>query len=210
MMAYCIWPHSLSGGTALLLVVVTGVTAQSPHASRSSGEHGPASVNGCVTGDSLLDSPVTRDLLRLLWVHSNPEGRPRERRERAGVLFDSAGSLVHRADLDNPNDTPCRCSCLVPIAGRPLAVVMTHPFRPGEPLPAECSPSDGRLRQYDVSRLGGPSEADLRALELWGVPGYIVDQLHIYAIPRGASMENARSVVKRYLRIDPLTGCTTM
>jgi hypothetical protein len=149
-----------------------------------------------------------RDLMRLLWAHSNADAPASARREQVGFLFDSAGVLVYRADLNNPVNTPCRSSCVVPLIGRGVAAATTHPFRPGELLPASCNPNDPELRKYSVDRFGGASELDLLASWHWGVPIYILDKESIYLIPRGATRENARAVAKRYPRVDPATGCS--
>ncbi len=166
-----------------------------------------AAVPDCLTGDSLLDTPVMRELLRLLWDHSNPDGPPSERRERGGFLFDSSGVLLYRADLDNPHDTPCRSGAIVPLGGRPVAGAFTHPFWPGDLLPANCHPEDPTPRRYTADRLGGASEEDLSAQSDWEVPSYIMDHEWIYAVPRGATKDNAASVTKRYPRIDLESGC---
>jgi hypothetical protein len=160
-----------------------------------------------MTGDALLDTPAMRDLMTLLWQHSNAKAEPAARRERIGVLFDSAGVLVYRADLTNPSCTPCRSACMVPVVGRPVAAVNTHPFRPGDLLPAACHPGDPTTRQYTIDRFGGASEADLLAFEYWGIPGYILDMDNVYAIPRGTTVDNASANIRRYPRYDRFTGC---
>jgi hypothetical protein len=160
-----------------------------------------------MTGDSLLDTSAMRDLMRLLWDHSNADAAPSERRERIGFLFDSAGVLVYRGDLDNPNCTPCQSRCLVPVVGQPIAAVNTHPFRPGDLLPANCHPGDPTPRQYSVDRFGGASELDLTAFRQWNMPGYILDKDNVYAIPRGTTVDNASANIRRYPRVNRFTGC---
>lgn len=168
------------------------------------------SVIVCLTGDSLLDTPVMRELLRVLWIASGPGDRPAQRRERGGILFDSAGVLFYRADLDNPNDTPCRSAVEVPLGHEPVAAVFTHPFRPGDILPPNCRFGDSQLRRYSVDQFGGPSEEDLAALLDWQLPGYIMDEENVYVVPLGATARTASLLVKRYPRFQITLGCTVI
>lgn len=164
-------------------------------------------VSNCVTGDALLDSPVMRDLMHLLWDHSFADAAPEERRERGGFLFDSLGVLVYRADLDHPRDTPCASFVIVPRCGTPIAAVFTHPFRPGEYLPASCHPGQPGDCRYTTERFGRASALDLAALRDWLLPGYILDKQYVYAIPRGSTEENALSQIRRYPRFDHTVHC---
>jgi hypothetical protein len=166
------------------------------------------SVLTCLTGDSLLDTPVMRDLLRILWSHSHADDRPAQRRERGAILFDSAGVLFYRVDLDNPADTPCRSAVRVQLGSTPVAAVFTHPFRPGDLLPANCGYGRPESRRYTVDRYGGPSEEDIVALLDWQIPGYIMDGQNVYFIPLGTTTETARSIVRRYPRLDRAIGCS--
>lgn len=168
------------------------------------------SVVTCLTGDSLLDTPVMRELLRVLWMSSRSTDRPAFRRERGAILFDSAGVLFYRADLDNPSDTPCRSAVQVPLGSTPVAAVMTHPFRPGDVLPANCYFGDADVHRYTVDQFGGPSEDDIIALADWQLPGYIMDEDNLYAIPLGTTTQTAASLVKRYPRIQASLGCNVI
>jgi hypothetical protein len=168
------------------------------------------SVITCLTGDSLLDTPIMRELLGILWGHSNADDRPAQRRERGAILFEAGGVLFYRADLDNPADTPCRSAVIVPLGPTPVAAVFTHPFRPGDLLPANCSYGRPESRRYTVDRYGGPSEEDIVALLDWGIPGYIIDGENVYAIPVGTTTETARLIVKRYPRTDKASACNVI
>jgi len=174
---------------------------------------GPAaaeSIITCLTGDSLLDAPVVRQLLQVLWTASRTSERPALRRERGAILFDSSGVLIYRADLDNPSDTPCRSTVVVPLGSRPVAAVFTHPFRPGDLLPLNCSFGDTDIHRYTVDQFGGPSEEDIVALLDWQLPGYILDEENLYAIPLGTTTQTASSAVKRYPRIQIALGCNVI
>lgn len=168
------------------------------------------SVITCLTGDSLLDTPLMRQLLRVLWTSSHPNEQPVQRRERGAIIFDSSGVLFYRADLDNPHDTPCRSAVVVPLGSTPVAAVFTHPFRPGDLLPLNCPFGDNSFHRYTVDQFGGPSEEDIVALLDWQLPGYIMDQENVYAIPLGATTETASSLVKRYPRIQATIGCNVI
>lgn len=39
------------------------------------------------------------------------------------------------------------------------------------------------------------------------IPHYILDKVNIYVVPLGTDTLNALSKVKRYPRVDPVTGC---
>lgn len=192
----------------LLLLVSQARRGNDAGYSSSGGAAVAESVITCRTGDSLLDTPVMRQLLRVLWEHSHADDWPAERRERGAILFDSAGVLLYRADLDNPRDTPCRSAVFVPLGDTPVAAVFTHPFKPGDLLPSNCNFGDPNAHRYSVDDLGGPSELDLVALLDWQLPGYILDEQNVYAVPLGTTRETAGFMVKRYSRADATLGCS--
>jgi len=59
-------------------------------------------------------------------------------------------------------------------------------------------------------RFGGPSKGDILNVAQEGIPGYIVDRINLYVIPVGTDTLNARSMVKSYPRVDPVSGCTRL
>lgn len=207
-----IWRQRLVFGAAVSLCLLFPVTRAQPGTdAASTWAPSPAaaeSVITCLTGDALLDTPIMRDLLGVLWAHSHANDRAARRRERGAILFDSAGVLFYRADLDDPSDTPCRSTLTVPLGPTPVAAVFTHPFQPGDLLPRNCNFRDARDRRYSVDDLGGPSEFDLIALADWDLPGYIMDQQYIYAIPLGTTKETAKLVIRRYPRFDAVARCS--
>jgi len=140
------------------------------------------------------------------------------RRETRGWLYeDSAGSVVNGVYPDReaiyPDtlmDTPCS-SVGVPtggLPGVPLAEGHTHPFHPGDTLPPNCPQvqnlKPGQFAIYDVKKYGGASGPDIKQAQSDSLPFYIVDRDTIYAYPLGTTLKNAKSVGKRYPRVDLL------
>ena len=180
----------------------------------------PPSVDSCFTGDELLDQQAMRDLLADEWNnYAHIDSIPSKRREVRGWLFeDSTGNLIHSLYPDTtavPPDTLVDTPCFsdgapTQLPGIPLAGAHSHPFAPGDTLPnAACKFNlpTGWFKLYDVAHYGGPSEADINAVNYDGVPHYIMDKVNIYAVPVGTTKSNARTKVKRFPRVDPVTGC---
>lgn len=167
----------------------------------------------CPTGDELLDQQEMRAFLAEAWDSSHFSYAPGNRRETPGFLFeDSTGNLVYRLYQDLMNDTPCRSAGtpVGPLPGIPIAEGHTHPFAPKDTLPPSCYKqplNPGQFRQYDIKKYGGASDSDLVRMRDDSLPFYILDRDTIYAYPVGTTRKNAKSVVKRYPRVDAQTGC---
>jgi hypothetical protein len=176
----------------------------------------PPTVDSCLTGDEMLDQRATRDMLKADWDSSNATDVPVNRRETRGWVFeDSTGNLVYGAyphrtpglPPDTLVDGPCNSVGLPPNPEPGIRVARghTHMFAPVDTIfPPVC----GVKTNSGVDmRFGGPSKADIRQVTQDGVPGYILERDTIRVIPLGTDTLNARSKVKRYPRVDPVTGC---
>jgi len=173
-------------------------------------------VDSCLTGDEWLDQQAMRDLLKAAWDSSNANDAPSNRRETRGWLFeDSTGNLVtgvypHRIPGIPPDtlvDGPCSSVGLPPNPEPGIRVARghTHMFAPADTMfPPVCGVK--RISGIDM-RFSGPSAADIRHVAQDTVPGYIVERDTIRVMPLGTDTLNARSRVKRYPRVDPVTGC---
>ncbi len=167
----------------------------------------------CLTGDELLDQQAMRDFLLAAWDSSRVNDVPTNRRETPGYLFeDSTGNLVSRLYQHPGMDTPCES--FVPFFSAlpdiPLASGHTHPFAPRDTLfPPICGLTTPQL--YDTTTYGGASHFDIPAFQGDSVPFYILDKHNIYAFPaKGVTLDNAKSMVRTYPRVDPQTGCTRL
>ncbi len=168
----------------------------------------------CPTGDELLDQQAMRDFLRAAWDSSNVNDLPPNRRERGGFLFeDSSGSLVYGVAPLLETDTPCtRANAWSsPLLGVPVAEGHTHPFVPGDTLPSNCPQTQklrpGQAALYGVQKFGGASDSDVVAMQGDSLPMYILEKDSIRAFPVGTTLDNAKSIVKAYPRVDPATSC---
>lgn len=123
----------------------------------------------CPTGDPLLDSKEFRLAIDSLWKLGGNVGVDSSRRERTALLIDSAGHLVTRY-LPLTSATPCNTPSpiqsvddfsppgFLPGVMRIVASFHTHPFLPGDRMPANCKEVAGM-------RMGtGPSQADWHSL----------------------------------------------
>ena len=167
-------------------------------------------VDSCLTGDELLDQQAMREFLGAAWDSSHTTEPPGSRRETPGYLFeDSTGSLLYRLYQSPATDTPCSSSLplLSSLPDVPLASGHTHPFAPLDTLlPPLCGLRTPRV--YDTVTYGGASDLDITALTSDSLPFYILDKNNIYAYPAlGVTLLNAKSMVRTYPRVDPVTGC---
>jgi len=167
----------------------------------------PPTVDSCLTGDELLDQQETRDMLRAAWDSAFANGPPNNRRELRLWLFeDSTGALVWGAYRDPSRDTPCASfGTPITLLGVPIASSHPHPFAPGDTLPPSCGFSS--LRKYDIGKYGGASGPDIMSIQNDSLPMYILDKNSVYMYPVGTTKKNARSKVRVYPRVDPVTGC---
>jgi hypothetical protein len=169
-------------------------------------------VDSCFTTDELLNQRAMRDMLRAAWDSANAMDIPSNRRELKVWLFeDSTGALVYGLYRDPTRDTPC-ASFGSPhsLPGVPVAAGHPHPFAPGDTLPANCYAAPlrpGQFRLYDTRKYGGASDSDLVAFRNDSLPGYVIDEDTIYAYPVGVTRRNAKSLVRKYPRVDAATGC---
>jgi len=180
-------------------------------------EKRPPSVDSCFTGDEWLDQQAMRDLLRTALDSSFVNDIQVNRRETRGWLFeDSTGNLVygvypHRTPGTPPDtlvDTRCQSVGIPPFPepGIRLAGGHTHPFFPRDTLvPPICGLQT--LGYYNTERYNGASKGDIQTVAAEGIPGYIVDKANLYMIPVGTDTINAKATVKRYPRVDPVSGC---
>ncbi len=172
----------------------------------------------CVTGDELLDQQAMRDMLSAALDSSNLTDAQINRRETRGWLFeDSTGNLVYGVypertpnPIDGKMDTPCSSIGIPPTPepGVRVARGHSHSFAPPDTiLPPVCGYTEP---SGDDMRFGGPSKGDILNVAQEGIPGYIVDRINLYVIPVGTDTLNARSMVKSYPRVDPVSGCTRL
>jgi len=180
-------PH-LAGGTASLS---TATCTSSPSACRAAVQGSGsivvhALVSGlprtasaqvdtipCATGDSTLDNPVMRDMLRNLERIGNKTSPPKE---MAGYIFrDSLGIERWVIDSLNPaNDcsTSGFRSNLLPSGQVLVSGAHLHPGAPKDPV--LCPPAG---RRYAAGPLRGlPSPADWHISEQHGVPVVVIDR----------------------------------
>lgn len=143
----------------------------------------------CPTGDTLVDLPQVRNLLKQAWLDSKPTDKMENRLERQfWLLRDPATGVLTTVPAYASNATPCSGTPTLPANSPPLVVVAgfhTHPFTDLEALPANC-PQTGKLGySYDAKKWGGPSEADWNYANTGdGQPIYVADKDNIYrAIP---------------------------
>jgi hypothetical protein len=174
------------------------------------------SVDSCLTGDEWLDQRAMRDMLKAAWDSSNATDLPVNRRETRGWVFeDSTGNLVYGVypyrtpgiPPDTLVDGPCRSVGLPPDPEPGIRVARghTHVFAPVDTIfPPVCGV---KVLSGVNMRFGGASKFDIDQVRLDSIPGYILERDTIRVIPVGTDTVNARSNVKRYPRVDPVTGC---
>jgi hypothetical protein len=173
-------------------------------------------VDLCLTGDSLLDHPAVRELMRTAWANSNADDADRsQRRERTGLVFrhPETGRLTTVPYFDDSRDGPCRSTAAPSgtFPGLPIAVFHTHPFSNLESTTGTCGSSGAA--SYLGERYGGPSRADFERLQS-DHQSYssiesmlILDKDKVVRFDVGTTRLNWRDRVKRYPRSDP-RGCT--
>ena len=178
----------------------------------------PPTVDSCLTGDEWLDQQAMRDLLLDEWNnYAHIDSIASKRREVRGWLFeDSTGNLVHAlypytvaVFPDTIVDTPCLSDgAPTQLPGIPLAGAHPHPFAAGDTLPGmACFKTSTPIYAYDIKKYGGPSKADILSAGYDQLPHYILDKINMYLLPLGIDTLNARSRVKKYPRVDPVSGC---
>lgn len=144
----------------------------------------------CPTGDSLLDSPATRKVFKLLRDSSNASDPVIANRvEREAVLIDSAGRKIWKILALNPTtalNTPCEVNPRVPSGWIILAIAHTHPFKDGERENDPRCPFDGTARYKQTPTTGWASNTDWQTSNAKKVPSYIIDSTRIVRI-RGDS-----------------------
>jgi hypothetical protein len=179
-----------------------------------------AVTNACPTGIALLDAPPVRALMRLAWDSSNADDPDKmKRRERTGVIFDSAGQLVARPYFNDAKDLPCisTASPVGTLPGTPIAVFHTHPWSHGEETIGICAARPTGLNanatvRYDAKSFGGPSEGDFERLVNDRFYNdsiqtmVVLDKDNIYTVPAGTTKNNWKNNVKKYPRRP--SGCT--
>jgi hypothetical protein len=139
-------------------------------------------VLDCLTGDSLLDDPGVRDLLRQVYNGMGIGGPDSLRTERAaGMYCDATGACTSELYPVGPNDN--ECSMYPPAAADSSDILIHgHPFRPRSefPNPQHCVidgipyglPPEARPSNHDFVNYAGP-----RIL-------IVIDRTNVYVVPR--------------------------
>ncbi|HYN82340.1 MAG TPA: hypothetical protein VES88_12620 [Gemmatimonadaceae bacterium] len=150
-------------------------------------ERVPIKMVPCPVGDSLLDDPVNRLLMRMELDSGNATSpNTNSRRERSGVIFDSLGAKIFRLSPLNPATSPCTNwdLPLTPFPGVPQILSHSHPFSMTDSLPALCQGPGLLPGQYITygGPYGGPSGADWKVASDQGMPIIIPDNDSLYRI----------------------------
>lgn len=164
----------------------TGPSPQTIQAAQAPVEAPAYPLLQCPTGDSVVDAPSMRAMLRAL-MDSSMGHTPR--REFAGILVrDSAGDERWVIDFANPGNSCTRSSYLLgqPPGTQLLAFVHSHPYRLGD---VTCN-----QKRYSRGWRGGiPSVPDWAAVANSGfdIPFLVIDRDSIAVMRPGASSDTA-------------------
>lgn len=172
----------------------------------------------CLTGDSLLDNPLVRDLLRMTGAVSGyPSQPPADRLERGGALHCTlSGECEPVLYPPGPDDDACNWwppTDIPPGTIRPV-VVHTHEFAPFDTLPPEAvcrrRPGAKALPPGTIRLAGhGPSGGDYYT---GGAHGIIITPNLVWLIPPrpfGADPEPGDEVPFDRQACDPLAAPIT-
>jgi hypothetical protein len=172
----------------------------------------------CLTGDSLLDDPLVRDLLRMTGdVSGYPSQAPANRLERGGALHCTlSGACEPVLYPPGPDDDACNWwppTVIPPGTIRPV-VVHTHEFAPFDTLPPESvcrrKPGAKPLPTGTIRLAGhGPSGGDFFT---GGAHGIIIAPNAVWLIPPrpfGADPEPGDEVPFDRQSCDPLAAPIT-
>jgi hypothetical protein len=172
----------------------------------------------CLTGDSLLDDPLVRELLRMTGaVTGYPSQPPADRLERGGALHCTlSGECEPVLYPPGPDDDACNWwppTTIPPGTIRPV-VVHTHEFAPGDELPPEivCRRKPGlKSLPAGVIRLAGdgPSGGDFATGAALGI---ILAPNTVWVIPPrpfGEDPQPGDEVPYDRLACDPLASPVT-
>jgi len=218
----------LVSGSAPALLTVTAVTVTGVTLTTSV-EVGQLP---CPTGDPLLDNQAIRSGMDSLWKTGGTFGVDSARRERTGLLIDSAGSLVMRYLPLNAGSSPCttraathelndfRPPRFLPGTMKVVATFHTHPFEKDSITPNNCnalsglkvgtgpSPGDWHTSVYqalDLNRFYG-SEYGVNLLS----PDYrhvVIEQNRIWLMKEPATWNRTKDVNGRTIYV-PGKGAT--
>ena len=172
----------------------------------------------CPTGDSLVDDPSVRLMLRTAWDSSRTDqSQIANYRERSLHQYDSAGVKVLRLHPVASDDTPCRSRAQEeqPLPGARRQGAHSHPFAVGDSLPwQECGYDPPPPGKYYVNGpgLGGPSLPDWRRAASESAVHWVIDRDSIYrATPTPLDSTDFptdwKSNVKSWPRRQP-SGCS--
>jgi hypothetical protein len=134
-------------------------------------------VFDCLTGDSLLDDPGVRDVLRQVHNGMGIGGPDSLRKERAaGMYCDATGACTSELHPVGPNDNECR---MYPPAAADTSDVLIHghPFRPRSEFTNPLYCPDGMVRPAarpsndDFINYSGPR---------WLI---VIDRVNVYVVP---------------------------
>lgn len=145
----------------------------------------------CPTGDTLLDNPTFRKLIKIVWDSSNASDSTK-RMERLGVLLydtvsHSYSNMLLPLNSDSSKNSQCSVkpgSWSIPTKSIVVTYVHSHPFKPGTQFSGHCPKGDdGKYLMYNWNLLTGwASGQDWHVSQSLHLPSYIVDSLHIIRI----------------------------
>jgi hypothetical protein len=147
----------------------------------------------CPTGDTLLDNPLFRRLMKTVWDSSQAgKSSVADRTERMGVLFRDTVTKAYQYKLLplNPVDSlngPCQVNApgfSYPSTWKIVTFVHSHPFQKGEQFAGNC-PKDakGNYLVYDKTpQTGWASGTDWKTSLDKHLPSYIIDSMQVIRI----------------------------